>query len=60
MSKRRDAWMAFIIYLLSGEIVFTFLTMSFPWLVWLILQPLIVVVAMFIVGLTFRSRSDDE
>jgi len=51
MSKR-DIWTAIFIYFISGEIVWTLLSMSFPWTVWLIGQPILVAVSMILVGLT--------
>jgi len=51
MSKR-DVWTALFIYFVSGEIIWTLLSMSFPWAIWLIGQPVLVAVSMILVGLT--------
>lgn len=56
MSKR-DVWTAFFIYFVSGQIVWTFLSMPFPWSVWLLGQPVIIAISMIIVGLTFGGRN---
>ena len=55
MSKR-DIWSAVFIYFIFGEIVWTLLSMSFPWAVWLIGQPILVVVSLVIVGLTAGGK----
>jgi hypothetical protein len=56
MSKR-DVWTALIIYFISGEILWTIISMSFPWQVWLLGQPVLVAASMMIVGLTMGSRN---
>jgi len=55
MSKR-DVWTALFIYFVSGEIIWTLLSMSFPWAVWLIGQPILVAVSMILVGLTAGGK----
>jgi hypothetical protein len=55
MSKR-DVWTALIIYFISGEILWTIISMSFPWQVWLLGQPVLVAASMLIVGLTMGGR----
>ena len=56
MSKR-DVWTAFFIYFVSGQIVWTVLSMPFPWSVWLLGQPVVIAISMIIVGLTFGGRN---
>jgi hypothetical protein len=55
MSKR-DIWTALIIYFISGEIVWTIISMELPWQIWLLGQPVIVAASMLIVGLTMGGR----
>jgi hypothetical protein len=55
MSKR-DAWVALFIYFMSGQIVWTIISIDLPWQVWLLGQPVIVAASMLIVGLTMGSR----
>jgi hypothetical protein len=56
MSKR-DIWTALIIYFISGEIVWTIISMEIPWQIWLLGQPVIVAASMLIVGLTMGGRN---
>ena len=56
MSKR-DVWTALFIYFISGEILWTIISMSFPWQVWLLGQPVLVAASMFIVGVTMGGRN---
>jgi hypothetical protein len=56
MSNRGNAWIAFFIYMLSAEIVVTAATMSMPWQLWLLLQPIVVVLGLFLIGLTFGGK----
>jgi hypothetical protein len=56
MSKR-DVWAALFIYFMSGEILWTIISIDFPWYVWLLGQPVIVAASMMIVGLTMGSRN---
>lgn len=56
MSKR-DVWTALFIYFLSGEIVWTVISMSMPWTVWLLGQPVLVAASMIIVGATMGGRN---
>ncbi len=56
MSKR-DAWVALFIYFMSGQIVWTIISIDLPWQVWLLGQPVIVAASMLIVGLTMGSRN---
>jgi hypothetical protein len=55
MSKR-DVWVALLIYFMSGQIVWTILSIDFPWQVWLLGQPVLVAASMLIVGLTMGGR----
>jgi hypothetical protein len=55
MSKR-DIWMAVFIYFLSGEIVWTPISILFPWYVWLIGQPFLVGISMILVGVTAGGK----
>jgi hypothetical protein len=55
MSKR-DIWMAVFIYFLSGEIVWTPISIPFSWYVWLIGQPFLVVISMILVGVTAGGK----
>lgn len=56
MSKR-DVWIALFIYFLSGNIVWTIISMNLPWYVWLLGQPVLVAASMFIVGVTMGGRN---
>jgi hypothetical protein len=56
MSKR-DIWTALIIYFISGEIIWTIISIEFPWQIWLLGQPVIVAASMLIVGLTMGGRN---
>jgi hypothetical protein len=56
MSKR-DVWTALIIYFISGEILWTIISMSFPWQVWLLGQPVLVAASMLIVGATMGGKN---
>ena len=61
MSERASAWVAFFGYFVSGEIMLTLLTISLPWQIWALLQPVLFVICMFIIGLTrSASRMDDD
>jgi hypothetical protein len=55
MSKR-DVWTALFIYFILGEILWTIISMSFPWQVWLLGQPVLVAASMVIVGATMGGR----
>lgn len=55
MSKR-DVWTALVIYFASGEILWTIISMSFPWQVWLLGQPVLVAASMLIVGATIGGK----
>lgn len=55
MSKR-DVWVALAIYFTSGEIVWTLISISLPWTIWLIGQPVLFVISAMLVGLTFGGR----
>jgi hypothetical protein len=56
MSKR-DVWVALLIYFMSGQIVWTIISIDFPWQVWLLGQPVLVAASMLIVGLTMGGRN---
>jgi hypothetical protein len=56
MSKR-DVWVALFIYFMSGQIVWTIISIDFPWQVWLLGQPVLVAASMLIVGLTMGGRN---
>jgi len=56
MSKR-DVWAALFIYFMSGEIVWTIISIDLPWQVWLLGQPVIVAASMMTVGLTMKGRN---
>jgi hypothetical protein len=56
MSKR-DVWVALLIYFMSGQIVWTIISIEFPWQVWLLGQPVLVAASMLIVGLTMGGRN---
>lgn len=56
MSKR-DIWTIFFIYFMSGEIVWTILSMPYNWTIWLIGQPVIAAISMLIVGVTAGGRN---
>ncbi len=56
MSKR-DIWAALIIYFISGEIVWTIISIDLPWQIWLLGQPVLVAASMLIVGLTMGGRN---
>lgn len=56
MSKR-DVWVALFIYFLSGNIVWTIISIELPWYVWLLGQPVLVAASMFIVGVTMGGRN---
>ena len=56
MSKR-DAWVALFIYFMSGQILWTIISIDFPWQVWLLGQPVIVAASMMIVGLTMGGKN---
>jgi len=55
MSKR-DVWVALAIYFTSGEIVWTLISISLPWTIWLLGQPVLFVISAMLVGLTFGGR----
>lgn len=55
MSKR-DVWTAFFIYLVSAEGIWTLVSISLPWTIWLIGQPIVFLISAMMVGLTFGGR----
>lgn len=54
---KRDVWIALLIYFMSGNIVWTIISINLPWQVWLLGQPVIVAASMFIVGVTMGGRN---
>jgi hypothetical protein len=56
MSKR-DFWIAVFIYFFSANIAWTLVTISLPWIVWLIGQPFLVLLSMMIVAITVGGRN---
>lgn len=54
---KRDVWIALFIYLLSGNIVWTIISINLPWQTWLLGQPVLVAASMLIVGLTMGGRN---
>ncbi len=55
MSKR-DAWAALFIYFMSAEIIWTIVSISLPWWIWLLGQPFLFIVSALMVGLTAGGR----
>jgi hypothetical protein len=54
--NKLDIWTAVFIYFLSGEIVWTPISIPFHWSIWLIGQPFILIISMVLVGLTSASK----
>lgn len=54
--EKRDAWAALFIYFMSAEIIWTIVSISLPWWIWLLGQPFLFIVSALMVGLTAGGR----
>jgi hypothetical protein len=54
--NKRDVWAVLFIYFISGEIIWTFFSMSLHWTIWLLGQPVLAAISMLIVGVTVGGR----